>query len=239
MSGEPSPAVFAAAAAAAEPSCDDDATRADEGAVAENLSRLLEKAVTEESASHVEFLLKNGARARESHFTKAVMRKDADKVRVLLLHQRAVAPAGGGFSEAQRRRALFLAIRLRATDVVAQLLYRHVGGVCPNFASDDEDKQFPIHMAVSAVAEPLIVRVLLQHGADANARNLLEDTPLHLVGNHTELTRLLLDYAGDPDYRNSEGLSALHVACQNNCLDVCRELDGADPNIADNDVRVF
>ena len=226
-----------------------------EQAVAEHMAQLLDKAVDREEASHVAFLLKNGATAEERHLSIAVVRKNAAKVQVLL------TLAGAVFSETIRQASLILAIRLGSADVVAKLLHRNLGNVNPNFCSDDDDKEYPLHVAIK---DTDIIRMLLRHNADANVRNALGelsfclgferchyvralihllfsfffmvgDTPLHMVENNTAIARLMLDYAGDPAHRNSEGLTALHVACQNNCLDVAKELDGADPNIIDND----
>eukprot|EP00977_Amphora_coffeiformis_P009054 scaffold2050_cov167-Amphora_coffeaeformis.AAC.8 len=200
-----------------------------EGAVDSKMMHLLTKAVEEEEASHVEFLLRNGAKAGIEHLTRSVAKRDAEKVHVLLLAD----TDGTIFSVPSRQKTLLFAIRLGSNaGVVAKLLHRGIGKVNPNFCSDDDGKEFPLHLAIKDLE---VVRLLLRHGADANPRNALGDTPLHMVENNTAVARLLLDYAADPDHRNGEGLTSLHVACQNNCLAVAKELDGADPSIYDND----
>ena len=63
-------------------------------------------------------------------------------------------------------------------------------------------------------------RLLLEHGADANAvaRNAeLEVAPLHsaAAGGHGSIVKLLLEHGADPNARQRGGFTPLHAAAQN------------------------
>ena len=76
-------------------------------------------------------------------------------------------------------------------------------------------------------------RALLQHGADANARQY-GTTPLHraIAANSIDMVRLLLDYNADPTIVNKDGFTPLHSAVGGNRAEITEILlhQGADPN---------
>jgi len=79
------------------------------------------------------------------------------------------------------------------------------------------------------------VRELLDRGADVNARDVFDRTPLHLAAafGHLDVAKLLLDRGADIDARESDGWTPLHYAAVNGRLDVARLLleRGADAGI--------
>ena len=94
-----------------------------------------------------------------------------------------------------------------------------------------------------------VARVLLEHGADANARDKNNFTPLHLAsrGGHVEVARVILEHSADVSARDKNNSTSLHVALRCLCnpiftkfsrasnwehLDVARVLleHGADAN---------
>ena len=83
-------------------------------------------------------------------------------------------------------------------------------GVDPNTTNDRGET--PLHWAARLTGEA--VPLLLQHGAQINARDRLGDTPLSFAagaGNYTAL-KALLRAGADLSSRNRAGLSALQVA---------------------------
>jgi uncharacterized protein len=82
-------------------------------------------------------------------------------------------------------------------------------------------------------------RLLLEHGADANAvaRNAeLEVAPLHsaAAGGHGSIVKLLLEHGADPNARQRGGFTPLHAAAQNGDRDSVEALleRGADKTAA-------
>ncbi|KAN0141633.1 Ankyrin repeat-containing domain protein [Lactarius tabidus] len=71
------------------------------------------------------------------------------------------------------------------------------------------DFQFVVHRSVLRLA-PL----LLEHGADINAQNKDQETPLHLASRLRlhDMARFLLKHGADVSVKNSEGKSLLQVA---------------------------
>jgi ankyrin repeat protein len=70
-------------------------------------------------------------------------------------------------------------------------------------------------VATDAGARDLeIVRILLEKGADPNARSQSGSTALHTVGytDDRESLELLLHHGADPDVRNNDGKTAADVA---------------------------
>jgi ankyrin repeat protein len=82
------------------------------------------------------------------------------------------------------------------------------------------------------------VRVLLERGADIEARDSDNWTPLHVAcaWGHLAVTRLLLDAGADMNVRDNDGHAPLNVACIFHNARIIRLLleRGVDVNIRDN-----
>ena len=83
------------------------------------------------------------------------------------------------------------------------------------------------------------VRELLHRGADVNARDENQRTPLisAVLGGSVGLVGLLLESGADVNARDSEGWTALHFAAQEHETEIARILiaRGADVNAQDDD----
>jgi ankyrin repeat protein len=67
--------------------------------------------------------------------------------------------------------------------------------------------------------------LLLEYGADVNARNDTGSTPLHYAASSgcLSLVKLLLKYGGDPRIKNNEGKTPLDVAIRSDIARVLEE----------------
>jgi ankyrin repeat protein len=68
-----------------------------------------------------------------------------------------------------------------------------------------------------------VARVLLENGADADARKTDKRTPLHLARNEG-VARVLLEYGADPTARDDDDQTPLAYARQEDRTDVARVL---------------
>jgi uncharacterized protein len=90
---------------------------------------------------------------------------------------------------------------------------------------------------------PAAVRILLEHGADADddADNPFGVRPVHAASaaHDTETMRLLLEAGADPNARQRGGFVPLHEAAHTDDVDMARLLldHGADPSLAADDGR--
>lgn len=103
-------------------------------------------------------------------------------------------------------------------------------------------RNFTIHRWIRAI------RVLLDSGADVNARDSNGNTPLITFAGTSdpelhddlilvdELIKLLIHYGADINAKNDEGLTALHEATAGECYHITKTLliYGADVNATDN-----
>ena len=99
---------------------------------------------------------------------------------------------------------LFKAVCVRDLKWVRWLLKK---GVNPN-ERHHLTGDTPLHTAVSCEdPDARIVRLLLEHGADPNARDRNGRTPLHYAAiyGHYEIVKLLTDFGADPCARDSSG----------------------------------
>lgn len=109
-------------------------------------------------------------------------------------------------------------------DIVAFLL-EHSAEV--NSASRNDMHVMPLH---SAAARPdvEIARLLVEHGADVNAKQADDFTPLHAAAQNgsMELVDLLLVHGADPTARLSDGMLPRDLARQAGHTDVAARLEG-------------
>jgi ankyrin repeat protein len=97
-------------------------------------------------------------------------------------------------------------------DVVRALLER---GADVNVASKNAFRVAPLHSSVARRSAP-ISRLLVENGADVNARQQGGYTPLHEAAQNgdDEIVDLLLEHGADVSVRTEEGKTALDLAAQ-------------------------
>jgi len=108
----------------------------------------------------------------------------------------------------------------------------------PSLATIVDDLQrTPLHLAAETNS-PAVVELLLQHKADAKARDFSNATPLHNAAQagDARTVRLLLGHGADPRARNRQLATPLHVAAANGRREVAEMLlaAGAELNPRDN-----
>jgi len=154
-------------------------------------------------------------------------------------------------------RGMFEAVRRGDVECVRELLRR---GVNPNVRDGDPVTLFnigaylkkgraeieeggggycvtgetPLHVAAEK-GHVEIARLLLEHGADPNARDMYGVTPLHLATywGHLDVVKLLLEHGADPNAKEKlGGETPLYWAVQHKRTDIAKLLlkHGADPN---------
>lgn len=112
--------------------------------------------------------------------------------------------SGDGFT------ALHLAAFFAQPETVALLLAR---GADPLVAARNTSRVVPLHSAIAG-RNIEVVRLLLMHGADANARQQGGWTALHAAAlhGHVAIARLLLARGASPQAANDDGTTALQLA---------------------------
>ena len=124
---------------------------------------------------------------------------------------------------------IFAACMAGAHDRVAQLV-KHERSLANAYSHDGWT---PLHLA-AFFAQPSVVDVLLQAGADvhARARNGTTNTPLHAgaAGRNLDVVRMLVEHGPDVNARQEGGFTALHSAALNGDVEMARFLisHGAD-----------
>ncbi len=91
--------------------------------------------------------------------------------------------------------------------------------------------------AGSEVADPWWVKVLIDHGADPDARDKEDQTPLFYaaLGNNVEIIDVLVENGASVNAQDSVGCAALHYVASSRGVEraVALVQNGADPNIRD------
>jgi len=135
----------------------------------------------------------------------------------------------------QGRTPLQVAQQEQKSEDVLLLLLDH--GADPNV--QDDDGQTPLHFA-SRWGKIKVARRLLELGAYVNSRDFRGRTPLHhILWWNEDVPLLLLKHNAEPDIRDEDGQTPLHVASQNGGLEVAMRLLelGVDVNSRDNRSR--
>lgn len=120
-----------------------------------------------------------------------------DRVRELATRENVNSAGADGFQ------ALGLACYFGHEEVARWLID---AGADVNLAAENAMKVCPIH-AAAARRSPALVRLLLEHGADANARQQMGYTPLHSAYQHDdrEIIDLLVAHGADPELKSDAG----------------------------------
>ena len=87
------------------------------------------------------------------------------------------------------------------------------GGANPNVVAENEMRVRPLHSAAAA-RDVASAQLLLEAGADPDARQQLGYTALHAAAQHDDdaLAALLLRHGADPGLRNEQGATARSIA---------------------------
>ena len=143
-----------------------------------------------------------------------VFQSSPDVVRILLEH--------GADVNAQSDTGVTV-LHFAQSGEVVRVLLKHGANL-----KEDEERRTPLHsVAQYGSVEP--VRLLLEHGADPNARSSDGSIPLHLVtengtspsfGGFYEIIRVLLEYGADVAAKDDEGRTPLYRAARNQSVDV-------------------
>lgn len=121
-----------------------------------------------------------------------------------------------------QRTPLIVAISERNEEAVAVLLE---AGADPNFVSTYDWR--PIHYAINAdSASTQIIRQLIAHGGDPDARTNLGITPLHRAAAfcHADAVRLLADMSADATLVDNKGRTAAQRSALSGCPDLASPL---------------
>lgn len=102
--------------------------------------------------------------------------------------------------------AIFFGNRELAKELIEQ-------GADVDAAAENPQRVAPVH-AAAAVRDHQTLALLLDRGADPNARQQLGYTPLHTAASRgdVEMAKLLLSRGADPDVKGSDGASVADVA---------------------------
>lgn len=103
-----------------------------------------------------------------------------------------------------------LAIFFQHPELARELIER---GADVNAAARNPQRVAPVH-AAAAVRDHATMKLLLERGADANARQQMGFTAFHSAATRgdIEMARLLIEHGADPRARTDDGKDALDIA---------------------------
>jgi ankyrin repeat protein len=116
-----------------------------------------------------------------------------------------------------------LAIFFRHPEVARYLIEQ---GADVNAVAENRQRVAPVHAAVAA-RDYATMRMLLERGADPNARQEVDYTALHNAAAHgdLEMAKLLLAHGADRNARSSDGMNVADVARKYGHPDVAEWLE--------------
>lgn len=139
-------------------------------------------------------------------FGEAVALGDFERVRAMLASDPGALEArtADGFPPAG------LAIFFRHPEIARWLIEQ---GADVNAAADNPQRVAPVH-AAAAVCDRETMRILLERGADPNARQQMDYTPMHGAASRgdIEMAKLLIEHGAERDARASDGMTPADVA---------------------------
>ena len=154
-------------------------------------------------------------------FHEAAALGDVDRMREVLDADPSLLDAFGddGFN------ALGLAVFFRHPEVARLLIDRGADVVAP---ARNAMKVAPVHAAATQ-GDREMMQLLLEHGADPNARQQMDYTPLHSSANRgdDETARLLVARGADPRAKAGDGKSPADVARERGFNELAAWLDNA------------
>lgn len=139
-------------------------------------------------------------------FAEACALGDAERVEALLAGDPSLllSRSTDGFPAAS------LSIFFRHSELARRLIER---GADVNAAAGNAQRVAPLH-AAAAVCDRETTALLLERGADPNARQQMDYTPLHGAASRgdVELAKLLLAHGADREAKGSDGMTPADVA---------------------------
>jgi ankyrin repeat protein len=154
--------------------------------------------------------------------------KKKEEIFDLLLEKNADVNVAGADGKTKNQTALYAAVLQDREDLVQKLIEK---GADPNIA--DSEGAYPLSEAVvRADANPQIVKLILDGGANVNAQEPNKGTALIFVASHKqissqarqEIVKMLLDKGADKSIKDKNGKTALDWAKQQGNTDVVEML---------------